>query len=259
MVRLKSDPVRALPFHGTETVEEKNLDTWRVRAHLAKLSFSRISCSQLSLSLSLSLSLPLSPSCPKRPCQAKARRRSAARGCGGAAGPATSSVVRFWPSDGGVGDSGGGGDGDGRWRKLHARGGGGAEGPPKLKLSVEAAAAVAAGDHDDVLLSPSCHRHQEGVPPAHSYCSSPVSLSLSLGLESGGGGGGRGRGRARDNVLVSSMDSVWSMGSIDEADAREVRNGRKLPRFFLRLCVWVWVWVWVWVGGWVGGCAFVWV
>lgn len=108
---------------------------------------------------------------------------------------------------------------DGRWRKLHARGGG-ADGPPRLKLSVETA-----GDNDEVLLSPSGHQRDghdhdhNNDPPARYYCSSPVSLS-----SSGFGSGGRCRGHDRDNVLSSSVDSEWSIGSIDETAAREVNR-----------------------------------
>ncbi|CAN0129238.1 unnamed protein product, partial [Hapterophycus canaliculatus] len=107
----------------------------------------------------------------------------------------------------GVGDSGDGG-GRGRWRKLHARGGGGSQGAPRLKLSVETAA-LAAGEDDEVLLSPSCHHAGIDLPPYS--CSSPVSLSVVRGIT----------GRVRDDELNSSVDSAWSMGSIDETAARE--------------------------------------
>lgn len=153
--------------------------------------------------------------------QAKARRRSATHAYSSAAARAASGAGDLFSNSGGSGggsvaDSGG--SCDGRWRKLHARGGG-VDGPPRLKLSVETA-----GDNDDVLLSPSGHQggeDEDDDAPARFYCSSPVSLSLSLSSSSRLGSGGR-RDRGRDNVLTSSVDSEWSMGSIDETAAREV-------------------------------------
>eukprot|EP00752_Nemacystus_decipiens_P001359 g1348.t1 len=153
-----------------------------------------------------------------RELEAKARRRSPAHSHSHssiAARAAASGAGLFSAStgSGSVFDSGGC---DGRWRKLHARGGG-ADGPPRLKLSVEAA-----GDNDEVLMSPSGLQGDDHDPPTRRYCSSPVSLSSSRL-----GSGGRRGGRDRDNVLASSVDSDWSMGSIDETAARELDNTRE--------------------------------
>ncbi|CAM9418847.1 unnamed protein product, partial [Scytosiphon promiscuus] len=149
--------------------------------------------------------------------EAKAKRLSTTRSHDNTA--AASSAQNFFSSSGGdgVGDSGDGG-GRGRWRKLHARGGGGSEGAPRLKLSVETAAA-ASGEDDEVLLSPTCHRAEVGMPTFS--CSSPVSRSIGRGIA----------GRVRDDEMHSSVDSAWSMGSIDEAAARESTNTRLEDRF----------------------------
>ncbi|CAN0070551.1 unnamed protein product [Ectocarpus sp. 8 AP-2014] len=160
--------------------------------------------------------------------EAKARHRSAVRNAKTAAEllDSNSSTCCVTPAGGdGVGDSGG--SVDGRWRKLQARGGGGSAGPPRLKLSVESAVA-AAGEDDEVLLSPCCH----GPVDLPAFCASPV-LVPSSGVRGGGGGGGGGRplrGGAEENVLTSSVDSAWSMGSIDETAAREVSNTRHNDR-----------------------------
>ncbi|CBN76466.1 hypothetical protein Esi_0000_0052 [Ectocarpus siliculosus] len=160
--------------------------------------------------------------------EAKARRRSAVRNAKTAAElfDSNSSTCCVTPAGGdgdGVGDSGG--SVGGRWRKLQARGGGGSAGPPRLKLSVESAVA-AAGEDDEVLLSPCCH----GPVDLPAFCASPI-LVPSSGVRSGGGGGGRPlRGGAEENVLTSSVDSAWSMGSIDETAAREPSNTRNNDR-----------------------------
>eukprot|EP00903_Cladosiphon_okamuranus_P019114 g17586.t2 len=153
--------------------------------------------------------------------EAKARRRSAAHNCSSTATRAAVSGVDLFSSrsaGASVFDTRGSGSCDGRWRKLHARGGG-ASGPPRLKLSVETA-----GDNDEVLLSPSGHQagehHRDRDPPARYYCSSPLCLSSAMRI------GGR-LARDRDNVLTSSVDSEWSMGSIDETTARELANTRE--------------------------------
>lgn len=152
--------------------------------------------------------------------QAKARRRSSSvRNAKTAAElfDSSTSTCCVTPAGGdGVGDSVG--SVDGRWRKLQARGGGGSAGPPRLKLSVESAVA-AAGEDDEVLLSPCCH----GQVDLPAFCPSPVLVSS--GARNGRGGGGRPlRGGAEENVLTSSVDSTWSMGSIDESAAREVKE-----------------------------------
>ncbi|CAM9353312.1 unnamed protein product [Ectocarpus sp. 6 AP-2014] len=159
--------------------------------------------------------------------EAKARRRSAVRNAKTAAElfDSNSSTCCVTPAGGdgdGVGDSGG--SVDGRWRKLQARSGGGSAGPPRLKLSVESAVA-AAGEDDEVLLSPCCH----GPVDLPAFCASPV-LVPSSGVRSGGGGGRPLRGGAEENVLTSSVDSAWSMGSIDETAAREPSNTRHNDR-----------------------------